>query len=198
MNAGMKDLLTTGDKFLAMGLPLKEVIADMTWHPAREIQQMQLGNLSEGSIADVTVLSMNHGNFGLVDGGGLVMKAHEKLVAELTIKDGKFVYDLNGRSSDPWNQPSSAAVKQANKWTSLRMSGFGDARRLMASTTTNTRQSRPAKWQPYTTNSNGTAIVKQEAKIAATATSRAVPKKVPPPAVTWKAPPSDAWPAAQR
>ncbi len=34
VNSGLKDMLTTGDKFLAMGLPLKEVIADMTWHPA--------------------------------------------------------------------------------------------------------------------------------------------------------------------
>jgi dihydroorotase len=196
MNAGMKDLLTTGDKFLAMGLPLKEVIADMTWHPAREIQQTQLGNLSEGAIADVAVLSMNHGNFGLVDGGGFVMKAHEKLVAELTIKDGKFIYDLNGRSSDPWNQPPSAAVKQANKWTSLRMSGFGDARRPVTSTTAH--QSRPARWQPYMTNANGTALVKPEAKIGMTTSSRTTPKTVPPPAVTWKTPPSDAWPTVHR
>jgi dihydroorotase len=199
MNAGMKDLLTTGDKFLAMGLPLKEVIADMTWHPAREIQQTQLGNLSEGAIADIAVLSLNHGIFGLVDGGGFVMKAHEKLTAELTIKDGKFVYDLNGRTGDPWNQPPSPAIKQANKWTSLRMSGFGDMRRPVPPGTTATgqtrpgQQARPARWKPYTTNPNGSATIKPEAKLGMGTTS-----KVPPPAVTWKSSPSDTWPAAQR
>ena len=78
VNAGLKDMLTTGDKFLAMGLPLKEVIADMTWHPAVEVQQTQLGNLSEGAIADVAVLNLQHGDFGLVDGSGALMKAHDR------------------------------------------------------------------------------------------------------------------------
>ena len=121
MNAGMKDLLTTGDKFIAMGLPFKEVIADMTWHPAVEVQQTQLGNLSVGSIADIAVLALRQGTFGLVDGAGMVMKAHEKMECELTVKNGKFVYDLNGRASDPWDQPPSPAARQSNKWTSLRM-----------------------------------------------------------------------------
>ena len=44
MNAGMKDMLNIGDKFLAIGWPMKEVIAAMTWHPAHEVQQDQLGN----------------------------------------------------------------------------------------------------------------------------------------------------------
>jgi dihydroorotase len=196
MNAGMKDLLTTADKFLAMGLSLKEVIADITWHPAREIQQNQLGNLSEGSIGDVTVLSIDKGNFGLVDGGGGVMEAHEKLVAELTIKDGKFVYDLNGRSAEPWNQPPSAAVKQANKWTSLRMQGFGNARPRPVNPNA---PPRPTKWQPYTTDASGAATVRPEAQKAAPqpATTTADGKPVPPPAVTWPTPPSSSWPAAQ-
>lgn len=177
MNAGMKDMLTTGDKFLAMGLPLKEVIADMTWHPAREIKQTQLGNLSEGSIADIAVLSMDHGNFGLVDGSGTVMKAHEKMVCELTVKNGKFVYDLNGRASDPWNEPPSAAVKQADKWTSLRMSGFGQGRRPV-NAPTRPGPARPARWTPYTINPDGSTTIKPVAKspvTTKTAKKRATP-----------------------
>lgn len=193
MNAGMKDLLNVADKFLAMGLPLKEVIADVTWHPAREIQQTQLGNLSEGAIADIAVLSIDRGNFGLVDGGGTVMKAHEKLVAELTIKDGKFVYDLNGRASDPWNQPPSEAVKQANKWTSLPMSGYRPPRRTPPAGAP-ARPPRPARWQPYTIGPNGVVTIKPQAKLGPTPTK----KDVPPPAVTWKTSPSDAWPPAQK
>lgn len=191
MNAGMKDLLTTGDKFLAMGLPLKEVIADMTWHPAREVQQTQLGNLSEGAIADIAVLSLRHGDFGLVDGGGGLMKAHEKMECELTIKDGKFVYDLNGLASEPWDQPPSAAMKQANKWTSLRMAGFGGAPRPIpqAQAGQPQQQQRPGRWQPYTTNESGATTVKPEAKVGGTPKS-ANALTVPPPAVNWSTSPA--------
>ena len=31
----------------------------------------------------------------------------ERLICELTIKDGKIVYDLNGISADLWNHPPS-------------------------------------------------------------------------------------------
>jgi len=35
MNAGMKDMLNVMDKFLAMGMPLDEVVLRSTWNPAR-------------------------------------------------------------------------------------------------------------------------------------------------------------------
>ena len=59
MNSDMKSLLNVGDKFLALGLPLKDVVADMTWHPAREILQLATWqSVSVGSPADVTVLKL--------------------------------------------------------------------------------------------------------------------------------------------
>jgi dihydroorotase len=204
VNAGLKDLLTTGDKFLAMGLPLKEVIADMTWHPAIEVQQKQLGNLSEGAIADIAVLNLQHGDFGLADGSGNMMKAHERMNCELTIKGGKFVYDLNARSSDPWDQPPTAAAKQSSKWTTLRVTAFGGAQRPIQQTAAGQaqiaaqaqavaangqQQRRPARWQPYDTDANGKATVKANAKLAPTGTKAAAPK-VPPPVSTWATPPS--------
>jgi dihydroorotase len=152
MNAGMKDLLTTGDKFLAMGLSLKEVIADMTWHPAREIKQDQLGSLTVDGIADVAVLRIDRGDYGLVDGGGEVLKAHQRMVCELTIKDGKFVYDLNGRTADPWDQPPSAATMQADKWTSLRMREYADMPKPGRSGARTAVRSLPTfapEWRPY-------------------------------------------------
>jgi hypothetical protein len=95
MNAGMKDMLNIGGKFLAIGWPLQDVIAAMTWHPAHEVKQDQLGNLSEGAIADVAVISMEHGHFGFGDSYNARVESDRKMVCELTIKDGKFVYDLN-------------------------------------------------------------------------------------------------------
>jgi dihydroorotase len=102
MNTGMKDMLNVMDKFLAMGMSLDDVIARSTWNPAREIKQEQLGHLSVGAIADVAVLRLEKGRFGLVDMNGARMDATERLTAELTVKDGKVVYDLNGLSRPDW------------------------------------------------------------------------------------------------
>src|SRR5437016_13121151 len=70
MNAGMKDLLNVMSKFLNMGMDVDDVIARSTWNPAREIKHEELGNLSAGAPADVSVLRVEHGNFGFVDING--------------------------------------------------------------------------------------------------------------------------------
>jgi dihydroorotase len=102
MNAGMKDMLNVMDKFLAMGMTLDDVIARSTWNPAREIKQDGLGHLSIGAVADVAVLRLEKGRFGLVDMYGGRMDATERLMCELTVRDGKVVYDLNGISRPDW------------------------------------------------------------------------------------------------
>ena len=103
MNAGMKDMLNVMDKFLAMGMTLDEVVRRSTWHPAREFHLEQLGNLSVGSPADVAVLGLEKGNFGFVDMYGARLKGTQKLTCELTLRDGKVVYDLNGMTRPDWN-----------------------------------------------------------------------------------------------
>src|SRR5438034_1989538 len=62
-NGGMRDMLNVMDKFLAMGMSLDEVILRSTWNPAKEIQHEELGNLSVGAPADVTVLRLEKGKF---------------------------------------------------------------------------------------------------------------------------------------
>ena len=49
MNAGMKDMTNVMSKFLALGMPLEDVIVRSTWNPAKEIKLEQLGNLSVGA-----------------------------------------------------------------------------------------------------------------------------------------------------
>ena len=107
MNSAMKDELNVADRFLALGIPLKEVVAEMTSHPAHEIKHDELGNLSAGSVADVAVLRLQSGKFGFTDMLNTRFDGAERLICELTIKDGKIVYDLNGISADLWNQPPS-------------------------------------------------------------------------------------------
>lgn len=96
MNAAMKDMLTTMSKFLVLGMDLKSVITASTWNPAQEIGHEELGNLSVGSEADVAILNIRKGKFGLFDYTGYKVEADQKLECEMTIRDGKIVYDLNG------------------------------------------------------------------------------------------------------
>ncbi|WP_158827562.1 amidohydrolase/deacetylase family metallohydrolase [Mucilaginibacter lacusdianchii] len=96
MNAAMKDMLTTMSKFLAIGMDLKSVIQASTSNPAQEIKHEELGNLSVGADADVAILNLRDGKFGLFDYTGYKVEAKKKLECEMTIRAGKIVYDLNG------------------------------------------------------------------------------------------------------
>lgn len=100
MNASMKDQLSVMSKFLLMGMPLNEVIRASTWAPAQVIHHEELGNLSVGGIADITILNLRQGDFGFYDKTGYKIQGKQKFECELTIKGGKIVYDLNGKA-DP-------------------------------------------------------------------------------------------------
>jgi dihydroorotase len=120
MNAGMKDMLNVMDKFLAMGMSIDEVIARSTWNPAREIKHEDLGHLSVGAGADVAVLRIERGQFGLVDMYGARMDSNQRLVCELTIRDGRIVYDLNGVSRPEWTTlPKDYGPIGDAKWDAL-------------------------------------------------------------------------------
>ena len=96
MNAAMKDMLNVMSTFLALGMDLKNVIKASTWAPAQAIRREQLGHLSAGAVADITVLRLRQGDFGLWDRMGYILKAKQKFECEMTIKGGTIVYDLNG------------------------------------------------------------------------------------------------------
>jgi dihydroorotase len=102
MNSGMKDMLNVMDKFLALGLSIDDVIVRSTWNPAKEIHQDDLGNLSVGAPADIAVLRVQKGNFGFTDMYGARMDGNQKFDCEMTVKNGKVVYDLNGISRPDW------------------------------------------------------------------------------------------------
>jgi dihydroorotase len=108
-NAGMKDMLNVMDKFLAMGMSLDEVILRSTWNPAKEIQHEELGNLSVGSPADVAVLRLEKGKFGFVDQSTGRLDGTQKLLCELTLREGRVVCDLNGMTAVPWEKVPPAA-----------------------------------------------------------------------------------------
>lgn len=114
MNAGMQDMPTTMSKFLAMGMPLAEVILSSTWKPAQAIHHPELGNL-EGA-ADLAVLAVEKGSFGYADAVGGRLAARERIVCELTIKDGAVVWDRNARAAvDYRTLPRDAGMRPAER-----------------------------------------------------------------------------------
>ncbi|MEA1784807.1 amidohydrolase/deacetylase family metallohydrolase [Arenibacter sp. GZD96] len=104
MNGGMKDMLNIMSKFVNLGMSLEEVIAASTWHPAQVIQRTDLGHLSVGAVADIAILNLRKENFGFIDTQGKKMEGDKKLECEVTLREGKVVYDLNGRAAEPWNK----------------------------------------------------------------------------------------------
>jgi dihydroorotase len=105
MNAGMKDMLNVASKFLNLGMTLQQVIARCTWNRARDIHREKFAHLPAGAGPDVAVLRLEKGSFGFVDSSRLRFDGTQKLSAEITIKDGQVVWDLNGRSYPAWDSP---------------------------------------------------------------------------------------------
>ena len=95
MNGAMKDQLNVLSIHLAMGMDIPSVIERSTWGPAKAIKRTELGNLSEGGIADVAILSVRTGKFAFRDIAGNRQEGTQKLECEMTLKDGKIMYDLN-------------------------------------------------------------------------------------------------------
>lgn len=96
MNSAMKDQLNVMSTFLAMGMELPAVIKASTWAPAQAIKRPELGHLSIGAEADIAILQLSQGQFGFWDRTGTKISSNQKLVAEMTIRAGRIVYDLNG------------------------------------------------------------------------------------------------------
>jgi dihydroorotase len=88
----MKDMMEIMSEFLALGMNIQEVIARVTWNPAKEIRHEELGNISKGAIADIAILKIINDNSGFYDHGGNKIDGTKKFVCEMTIKGGKIVY----------------------------------------------------------------------------------------------------------
>ena len=94
-------------KFLAMGMPMAEVVARSTWEPAKSINHTELGTLTPGAPADVAVLKFQEIPSGLSDSGPTghrIMRAKGRLINQLTLKDGMVKFDYDGISKEDWSE----------------------------------------------------------------------------------------------
>ncbi|MDE0592761.1 MAG: amidohydrolase/deacetylase family metallohydrolase [Dehalococcoidia bacterium] len=92
-------------KFLALGMPMAEVVARSTWEPAKWIDHTELGTLTPGALADVTILEFQDRPAGLSDSGPTgyrTMQTDGRLINQLTIKDGIVRFDFDGMAKDDW------------------------------------------------------------------------------------------------
>ncbi|HEY2018421.1 MAG TPA: amidohydrolase/deacetylase family metallohydrolase [Bryobacteraceae bacterium] len=104
MNGGMKNVNNVMSDILALGTPLADVIRMTTWAPAQEVKRPQLGNLDIGAEADIAVLRLEQGHFGLLDSAGAKMPGTRRIVCELTLRKGQVAWDLNGLASEDWQK----------------------------------------------------------------------------------------------
>jgi len=96
MNSAMKDMANVMSKFMAMGLSMEQVVEVATWNAATAIGHPELGNLKEGNPADIVLFRLREGVFGFMDSAGSSISGNRKLEVEMTVRQGKVVWDLNG------------------------------------------------------------------------------------------------------
>ena len=119
-NAAMKDMLNVMGKFLAMGMKLNDVIRLSTANPARQIQLDNLGHLSVGASGDVAVLRLEKGAFGFMDPQGGRLNGSARLLCELTVRNGKVAYDLNGMTAERWDTLPPTRPASDSRWDDTR------------------------------------------------------------------------------
>jgi dihydroorotase len=91
-------------KFLSLGVPFSDVIRRSTVNPAKEIHRPDLGTLTVGSEADIAVLDDQHGHFGFIDCGRAKLNGTEQVVAKMTVRAGRIVFDPTGLSMVEWEK----------------------------------------------------------------------------------------------
>ncbi|MDX1983579.1 MAG: amidohydrolase/deacetylase family metallohydrolase [Bryobacteraceae bacterium] len=90
-------------KMMHLGMPFTDAVRRSTMAPAKSIGKLpEIGTLGEGKTADVAVLALRTGVFALKDSWGVKRLAEKKVEAVLTIRNGKVVFDQEGRAFPEW------------------------------------------------------------------------------------------------
>jgi len=100
----MIDMQTVMSKFLAMGMPLEQVIRRSTWMPAQLLGKDGFGHLTVGAPADIAAFRLLDGDFAYADTDQGQIKGRQRLFCELTLRDGALVWDWNARASKDYRQ----------------------------------------------------------------------------------------------
>jgi dihydroorotase len=78
-------------RMLALGMPLAEVIRRVTVNPAAILGDTDIGSLSVGTLADITILDRLEADWLMRDGRGQGLLATERLVPRLVVRAGEVI-----------------------------------------------------------------------------------------------------------
>jgi dihydroorotase len=84
------DQVTTLSKFLALGMPLSDVIAASTVTAATALSRPDLGTFRPGSAGDASILSLEDGAFALEDVRGEIVTSKQRLFARGVVVGGRW------------------------------------------------------------------------------------------------------------
>jgi dihydroorotase len=97
------DLPLCMSKFLALGVPLTDVVAAATSHPAAALGLSdQIGSLRAGVPADVGLFRLVDGPVSFTDVSGNVRTGNQRLVNAATFIDGCRLADPGSADMAPW------------------------------------------------------------------------------------------------
>jgi dihydroorotase len=97
------DLPQCMSKFLALGVPLADVVAATTSHAAAFLDMSdEIGSLSPGARADVGLFRLIDGEVSFTDVSGNVRVGNQRLVNVQTFADGCLLQNPGGADSAPW------------------------------------------------------------------------------------------------
>lgn len=98
------DMPNCMSKMLLLGMSLPDAVLRATVNPAKAIARYpEIGTLGVGRVADIAVLEMQNDVFAFKDGWGAKRLGTKRLECVLTIRDGKLVYDRDGRGFPVWS-----------------------------------------------------------------------------------------------
>jgi len=93
-NGPVWDLPTTMSKLLHFGMSLDDIIVRATAAPAKILgYEGTVGTLKPGANADIAVLELRDGHFDLTDSEGSTITAKQRIIAQLTLRDGRVWYE---------------------------------------------------------------------------------------------------------
>ncbi|MGA2745066.1 MAG: amidohydrolase/deacetylase family metallohydrolase [Candidatus Sulfotelmatobacter sp.] len=118
-NYNVVSMTNVMSKFLAMGVPLDDIIRRSTVNPAAEIHRPELGTLAVGKDADIAVLELSKGHFSYIDCGVARFDGNAQLTARMTVRAGRIVYDPSGLSMVQWEKARPQYFSTPDKAESL-------------------------------------------------------------------------------
>lgn len=104
VNGPAFNLVSLMSKYLAIGMPLEEVVFRVTKRPAQVIGHPELGVLKEGGQADIALLKLREEAVSFPDCDGKRVDGTKNLECHMTICGGKVLYNPFGMGLPHWKR----------------------------------------------------------------------------------------------